>query len=156
LTTSKHHPAAISNKRINHEFIDRNTRQIFICRRQRGGTPNEGGVWRSSDHGKTWQRIFKAFYVWQAQTSPVNPKLIVISAPGQRIQVEHPFMNPGVYLSQDAGNTWRKINHGLGQPDKIVDIKPDPFNENVLWCASWGCGWFVAYLDEATQTWMSQ
>ena len=50
------------------------------------------------------------------------------------------FKNPGLYLSIDAGNSWIKINKGLGQPDKIVDVKPDPYDEGILWCAGWGSG----------------
>jgi hypothetical protein len=34
------------------------------------------------------------------------------------------------------------VNKNLGQPDKIVDIKPDIKDENVFWCAGWGSGWF--------------
>ena len=37
-------------------------------------------------------------------------------------------------------NQETKINKGLGNHDKIVDVKPDPYNENVLWCAAWGSG----------------
>jgi len=65
-------------------------------------------------------------------------------------------MDPGVYLSLDGGGTWKKINRNLGQPDKIVDVKPDPYNENVLWCASWGSGWFIGYLEGTTKGWMEK
>ena len=133
-------------KAVNNVFIDRNTKHIFISTGRRYGSYEEGGVWRSKDKGESWEQIFKAPFVWQTETSPVNPDLIVISAAGQGMLKYNEFMNPGVYLSTDAGESWKKINKGLGQPDKIVDVKPDPYEENVLWCASWGCGWFKAVL----------
>ncbi|MDW7692456.1 hypothetical protein R9C00_13030 [Flammeovirgaceae bacterium SG7u.111] len=141
-------------KAVNNVFIDRNTKEILISTGRRTGSYEEGGVWRSKDDGQNWEQIFKAPWVWQAETSPVNPKLIVISAAGQAVSMAHEFANPGIYLSMDEGESWKKINKGLGQPDKIVDVKPDPYNEDVLWRASWGCGWFVAYLNGTEKGWM--
>lgn len=133
-------------KAVNNVFIDRNNKYIYISTGRNDGSYEEGGVWRSTDHGATWQMIFKAPFVWQTESSPVNPDLIVISVAGQIVSMPDPFMNPGIYLSLDAGDTWRKINRNLGQPDKVVDVKPDPYNENVLWSALWGSGWYVGYL----------
>lgn len=143
-------------KAVNNVFIDRNNKSIYISTGRRNGSYEEGGVWRSTNSGTTWKQIFKAPYVWQAETSPVNPKLIVISVAGQDTNIAYQFMNPGIYLSVDEGVNWKKINRGLGQPDKIVDVKPDPRNENVLWCASWGCGWFMAYLNGTKKGWIKQ
>ena len=92
-------------------------------------------------------------FVWQAETSPLDPKLIVLSAAGQQVSMSGKFMNPGIYLSTDGGKSWKKINKGLGQPDKIVDVKPDPYNKDVLWCAGWGSGWFISYLNGVTEGW---
>ncbi|CAZ97762.1 WD40/YVTN/BNR-like repeat-containing protein [Zobellia galactanivorans] len=138
---------------VNNVFIDRNTKDILISTGQRSGTYEEGGVWRSSDEGETWQQIFKAPFVWQAETSPLDPKLIVLSAAGQQVSMSGKFMNPGIYLSTNGGKSWKKINKGLGQPDKIVDVKPDPYNKDVLWCAGWGSGWFISYLNGNTGGW---
>lgn len=140
-------------KAVNNVFIDRHTKEILISTGRRNGIYEEGGVWRSKDEGVTWQQIFKAPFVWQAEVSPVNSKLIVISVAGQVVSMADQFMNPGVYLSEDAGNTWSKINHNLANYDKIVDVKPDPFNENVLWASGWGSGWYITYLN-GQQGWM--
>ncbi|WP_440876052.1 VPS10 domain-containing protein [Thalassotalea sp. PLHSN55] len=144
-------PAVI--KAVNNVFIDRHTKEMLISTGRRNGSYEEGGVWRSKDDGVTWQQIFKAPFVWQAEISPVNSKLIVISVPGQAVSMAYKFMNPGVYLSQDSGSTWKKINHNLANYDKIVDVKPDPYNENVLWASGWGSGWYVAYLN-GQQGWL--
>ncbi|MCL7764004.1 hypothetical protein MPF19_11295 [Polaribacter sp. Z014] len=143
-------------KSVNSVFIDRNTKDILISTGRRTGTYEEGGVWRSKNEGKSWKRIFKAPYVWQAETSPVNSKLIVISVPGQIVSKAHEFMNPGIYLSKDDGENWTKINKGLGNQDKMTDIKPDPYNENVIWSAAWGSGWYVAYLNGSTDGWLKE
>ncbi|MUH37512.1 hypothetical protein D9O36_16800, partial [Zobellia amurskyensis] len=144
-------PSVINS--VNNVFVDRNTKDILISTGQRGGSYEEGGVWRSTDKGKTWQQIFKAPFVWQAETSPVDSELIVISAAGQQVSMSGEFMNPGIYLSQNGGDSWKKINKGLGQPDKIVDVRPDPYNKDVLWCAAWGSGWFISYLNGVTEGW---
>jgi photosystem II stability/assembly factor-like uncharacterized protein len=142
-------------KSVNNVFIDRNTKDIIISTGRRTGTYEEGGVWRSKNNDKSWEQIFKAPYVWQAETSPVNPKLIVISVPGQIVSMAPNFMNPGIYFSENNGESWTKINKGLGNQDKIVDVKPDPYNENVLWSASWGSGWHIAYLNETKEGYLS-
>ncbi|KXX69285.1 hypothetical protein [Flammeovirga sp. SJP92] len=143
-------------KAVNNVYIDRNTKHIFITAGRRTGEYNEGGVWKSEDKGKTWKKIFSAPFVWQAETSPINPELMVISVAGQAGAKKDSFKNPGVYLSNNGGETWKKINKGLGQPNKIVDVKPDPYNENVLWCASWGCGWYITYLNDDKNGWLTQ
>jgi hypothetical protein len=140
---------------VNHVFIDRNTKDILISTGRPRGSAKEGGVWRSKDNGKSWQNIFKAPYVWQAEVSPVNTDLILVNVPAHKIDPENNFKNPGIYLSLNNGKSWTKINHGLGQPDKMVEIKPDPYNENVLWSSGWGSGWFIAYLNGET-SWLKQ
>lgn len=139
-------PAGIIS--VNNVFIDRNTKAIYLSTGRRNGTYEEGGVWQSNDGGETWKQLFKAPFVWQCESSPVNPELLVISVAGHNTKNGEEFMNPGIYLSKDGGKAWMKINKGLGQPDKIVDVKPDPYNQSVLWCASWGCGWFKAVIEQ--------
>ncbi|MEH0152702.1 T9SS type A sorting domain-containing protein [Limibacter armeniacum] len=131
-------------KSVNNVFIDRNTKHIYISCGSRAGASFAGGVWRSRDNGISWEKIFKAPYVWQTEVSPVNPDIIVLSVPAQVPTMVDNFKNPGIYLSQDGGESWIKVNNGLGQPDKIVDVKPDPEDEKVLCCAGWGSGWFRA------------
>lgn len=142
-----------SIKSVNNVFIDRNNGHLLITAGNSDGAYQEGGVWRSEDQGITWEQIFQANNVWQVESSPVDPKLLVISVAGVSTSRLDEFKNPGIYLSRDGGLSWSKINNGLGQPEKIVDVKPDPYNKHVLWCASWGCGWFVAYLDGYAKGW---
>ncbi|WP_139958987.1 VPS10 domain-containing protein [Flavicella sediminum] len=131
-------------KSVNNIFIDRNTKDLFISTGSRSGTLEGGGVWKSTDDGTNWERIFQAPYVWQTEVSPANSNIITISVAAQVPNQVDEFLNPGAYLSIDAGATWTKINKGLAHSDRIVDIKPDPIDENVLWCAGWGSAWYKA------------
>lgn len=137
-------------KSVNNVFIDRNTKYIYISCGSRSGAYNAGGVWRSTDDGKTWNQIFKAPYVWQCETSPVNANIILVTVPTQIPNMVNEFKNPGLFLSQNNGESWTKINKNLGHPDKMVDAKPDPYNENILWSAGWGSGWYKAIINPNT------
>lgn len=128
---------------VNNVFIDPNTKYMYISCGARTGAADAGGVYRSKDNGANWNLLFDAPYVWYAETSPVNPAKILVNAAGQ---VGGAFKNPGFYLSQDDGKTWSKINTGIGQPDKMVDIEFDPLNENIMYAAAWGSGWFKAMI----------
>ncbi|MEM9419790.1 MAG: hypothetical protein AAGA25_12180, partial [Planctomycetota bacterium] len=80
-----------------------------------------------------------------------NPKIIAISVAGQSTKLLDNFRNPGIYLSRDGGKGWLKINRGLGQPDRMTDIKPDPYDETILWSAAWGSGWFKGIIREPAE-----
>ncbi|WP_010134945.1 WD40/YVTN/BNR-like repeat-containing protein [Ochrovirga pacifica] len=140
-------------KSVNNVFVDRNNEYMYIATGRRTGAYDEGGVWRSKNNGESWEQIFKAPFVWQVESSPVDENIIVISVAGQAGSVKGQFKNPGIYLSQDGAKSWKKINKGLGQPNKMVDVKPDPYNKNVLWSAAWGSGWYVTYLNGYQKGW---
>lgn len=141
---------------VNHLFIDRNTKDMYLSCGNKTGDIETGGVWKSTNKGKKWKKFFDAPYVWQTEVSPVNSNIIMVDVPAQVETKFNQFKNPGVYLTQNGGKHWSKINKGLGQPDKIVEIKPDPYNENVIWCSAWGSGWFVGYLNGTTKGWLKQ
>ncbi len=148
-------PASI--KSVNNVFIDTHTNtnnlnDIFIsCGTFNGNNANSGGVWKSSDDGATWNKIFDMPYVWQTETSPIDPNIITVSVPLQNDKRNNvvTLFNPGAYLSFDGGSTWEKISNNLGQPDLIVDLKPDNVDRNVFWLALKGSAWAKGiYRDE--------
>lgn len=138
-------PAAIRS--VNNLFIDPNTDYMYISCGARSGALNAGGVYRSKDQGDTWELIFDAPYVWQAETSKVNPEMILMTVASQSGTRRFDHKNPGVYLSRDDGASWIKINKGIAHPDKMVDVELDPYNENILWAAGWGSGWYKGMIQ---------
>ncbi len=128
---------------VNNVFIDRNNGYIYISCGSRGGARDAGGVYYSKNRGKTWSKIFDMPFVWQTESSPLDPNLITVNSAGCRTWgKKRGITNPGAYISFDGGGSWVKANKGLGQPDKITDFKPDPYDKNVFWCALWGSGWY--------------
>ncbi|SDW83886.1 Sortilin, neurotensin receptor 3 [Lutibacter oricola] len=141
-------------KNVNNIFIDRNTQDMFISTGNENGTDIGGGVWKSKNKGNSWERIFKLPYVWQCETSPVNSNIITVSAPlAHRAKAKNEKLNSGAYVSMDSGKTWNKINKGLGQHDRIVDLKPDPYREDVFWASQKGSGWAIGYLKGTKKGW---
>ncbi|WP_075589671.1 sialidase family protein [Labilibacter marinus] len=144
-------PAQI--KAVNDVFIDKTTHDIFISCGTSEGTFEEGGVWRSKNEGKSWEKVFDMPYVWQTEVSPINPDIITVSVPLQHERKGATTFNCGAYLSLDGGKTWNKINNNLGQPNQVVDLKPDPYREDVFWCALKGSGWAIGYIKGSKKGW---
>ncbi|KAA1245388.1 T9SS type A sorting domain-containing protein [Aquimarina sp. RZ0] len=139
-------PAKI--KSVNNVFVDThknagNLNDIYIsCGQFQSTDPDEGGVWKSADDGVTWKKIFDMPYVWQTETSPVDPNIITVNVPVQDVKGRNvTIFNPGAYVSFDGGSTWEKISNDLGQPDLITDLKPDPEEKNIFWLALKGSAW---------------
>ena len=136
-------------KSVNHIFLDENknssgVHDMFIsCGQHSSLDPNEGGVWKSKDEGVTWTKFFDMPYVWQTEVSVLNPNIVTVSAPLQNFKGNNSvtLFNPGAYISFDEGSTWEKANDDLGQPDVLVDLKPDVTDMNVFWLATKGSGW---------------
>ena len=131
---------------VNNLFIDENTKDMFLSCGSRAGDDNAGGVYRSKDNGASWQLFFRAPYVWQVETSPINSNKIMVNVARKAGSNGDSFKSPGLFLTEDDGTTWKRINTGLANIDKMVDIELDPVNENILWCAGWGSGWYKAIL----------
>lgn len=130
---------------VNDVFQDKKTKDLYISCGTEKGSLEEGGVWRSPDRGKTWEKIFFLPYIWQTNVSPLDSNIITVIAAGQK--KPEPSYNPGIYVSLDGGKTWNKVNRNLGQPDTIVDFKPDNQDKNKFWAALKGSGWAIGYMN---------
>jgi photosystem II stability/assembly factor-like uncharacterized protein len=99
---------------------------------------NNGGVWKSTDYGRTWNPIFDAMptgSVGDVAVSESNPN-VVWAACGEGIQRPDLSIGDGVYKSTDAGKTW--TNMGLRDGQQIGGIIIDPNNENRIFVAVLG------------------
>ena len=90
-------PSAI--KSVNNVFLDRNNRYMYISCGRYEGTFADGGVWRSKDEGTTWEKIFEMPFIYQTETSPLNPNLITVSVGGTHEVKSATPLNPGAYIS---------------------------------------------------------
>jgi hypothetical protein len=90
-------------------------------------TANGGTTWVSKDPGPSGGGL-PDVPANAILFDPNNPKIIYVG---------NDF---GVYLSTDAGNTWRDFNRGLWDATQVVDLVPGP--NNMLRAATHGKGMF--------------
>ena len=99
---------------------------------------NNGGVWKTTDYGRTWFPIFDdqpTGSVGDVAVAPSNPNVIYVGS-GEGIQRPDLSVGDGVYKSIDAGKTW--INTGLKDAHQIGGLAIDPNNENRVFVAALG------------------
>lgn len=95
------------------------------------GTPG-GGVWKTTNAGRTWFPIFDAAHVasiGDIAVAPSNPNIIYV-ATGEQTD------GNGVWKSTDAGATWTNI--GLRNSKITSGILVDPHDANLVYAAAIG------------------
>jgi photosystem II stability/assembly factor-like uncharacterized protein len=99
---------------------------------------NNGGVWKTTDYGHTWNPIFdaqKTGSVGDVIVAPSNPNVIYVGS-GEGIQRPDLSIGDGLYKSTDAGKTWMHL--GLNDAQQIGGLSVDPNNENRIFVAALG------------------
>lgn len=99
---------------------------------------NNGGVWKTTDYGRTWLPIFDdqpTGSIGDVAVAPSNPNVIYVAS-GEGIQRPDLSVGNGVYKSTDEGKTW--INTGLKDGQQIGGLAIDPTNENRVFVAVLG------------------
>ncbi|MFM1757037.1 MAG: hypothetical protein RL621_2026, partial [Bacteroidota bacterium] len=99
---------------------------------------NNGGVWKTTDYGHTWNPIFdaqKTGSVGDVIVAPSNPNVIYVGS-GEGIQRPDLSIGDGLYKSIDAGKTWMRL--GLNDAQQIGGLSVDPVNENRIFVAALG------------------
>ncbi len=86
-----------------------------------------GGVWRTTDGGQTWQNITDGksdiSSVGAISVAPSDPNVIYVGTGESQLREDLTF-GTGMYRSTDAGQTWAHL--GLGEAQQITDIIVDP------------------------------
>ena len=99
---------------------------------------NNGGVWKTTDFGRTWIPIFDdqpTGSIGDIVVSPSNPNVIYVGS-GEGLQRPDLSVGDGMYKSVDGGKTWSNI--GLREGQQIGGMALDPENENRLFVAVLG------------------
>jgi len=108
---------------------------------------NNGGVWKTTDYGRTWVPIFddqQTGSVGDVIVSPSNPNVIYVGS-GEGLQRPDLSVGDGIYKSTDAGKTWTNlarpddpVGRGLKDAQQIGGLDIDPKNENRVFVAALG------------------
>jgi len=97
-----------------------------------------GGVWRTTDYGRTWNPIFDAQgtgSIGAIAVAPTDPNIIYVGS-GEGLQRPDLSTGDGIYKSTDAGRTWTHL--GLRDGQQIPQIIVDPRDPNRLFVAVLG------------------
>ena len=100
-----------------------------------------GGVFKSTDGGLHWRAIFEheaTSSIGAIALAPSNPNLVWVGTGEANIRNDV-IPGAGVYLSTDAGKTWRRM--GLRHVGQIGRIVVDPHDPNHVVVAALGQEW---------------
>ncbi|HKB97174.1 MAG TPA: hypothetical protein VKD23_00170, partial [Terriglobales bacterium] len=100
--------------------------------------PNNGGVWKTTDSGRTWSPIFDdqpTGSIGALAVAPSNPDTIYVGS-GEGLRRPDLSVGNGIYKSTDAGRTWQHL--GLRDAQQIASIIVDPKDSNRLFVAAQG------------------
>src|SRR5471032_2746158 len=97
-----------------------------------------GGVWKTTNAGRTWLPIFDsqpAASIGAIGVAPSNPSVVYVGT-GEPDMRDSIAFGDGIYKSTDAGKTWKHT--GLENTRQIGRIIVDPKNANVVFVAALG------------------
>jgi len=97
-----------------------------------------GGVWKTSNSGRTWNPVFDSETVGSIGgigVAPSNPNIVYVGTGEADLRDSISFGN-GMYKSIDAGKTWKHL--GLENTRQISRVLVDPKNPDVVFVAVLG------------------
>jgi photosystem II stability/assembly factor-like uncharacterized protein len=99
---------------------------------------HNGGVWKTTDYGRTWTPIFDdqpTGSIGAIAIAPSNPDIIYVGS-GEGNQRPDLATGDGIYRSSDGGRTW--THYGLRDAQQIPQIIVDPRNPDRIFVAALG------------------
>jgi len=97
-----------------------------------------GGVWKTTDYGRTWIPVFDdqpTGSIGDVAVAPSNPDVIYVGS-GEGLQRPDLSVGDGMYKSTDAGESW--THQGLREVQQIAGLAVDPAEENRVFVAALG------------------
>jgi photosystem II stability/assembly factor-like uncharacterized protein len=98
----------------------------------------DGGVWKSTDYGRTWNPIFDdqpTQSIGAIAVAPSDPRIVYVAS-GEGLQRPDLSVGDGIYKSVDSGKTWAHL--GLRDGQQIPALAVDPRDPNRLFAAVLG------------------
>ena len=99
---------------------------------------NNGGVWKTTDAGRTWTPIFDGEptgSIGALAVAPSDPNVIYVGS-GEGLRRPDLSTGDGIYRSADGGSTWTHL--GLRDGQQITNILIDPHDPNRVFVAVLG------------------
>src|SRR5580700_4243469 len=99
---------------------------------------NNGGVWKTTDAGRTWVPIFDdqpTGSIGALAVAPSNPDIIYVGS-GEGLRRPDLSTGDGIYKSTDAGNSWKHL--GLRDGQQITNVIIYPQDPNRVFVAVLG------------------
>jgi photosystem II stability/assembly factor-like uncharacterized protein len=99
---------------------------------------NNGGVWKTTDAGRTWFPIFDGQptgSIGALAVAPSNPDIVYVGS-GEGLRRPDLSTGDGIYKSSDAGTSWKHL--GLRDGQQITNILIDPQDPNRVFVAVLG------------------
>src|SRR6266542_5600388 len=97
-----------------------------------------GGVWKTTNAGRTWLPIFDSqpiASIGAVAVAPSRPDVVYVGTGEADMRSQISYGN-GMYKSTDAGKTWTRI--GLEPTRQIGKVIVDPRDPNVVFVAALG------------------
>lgn len=127
-------PAVTSGRISDFAVNPNNTSEYYVA-------SSAGGVWKTTNHGVTFQPIFDAqgsYSIGCVTIDPNNSNVIWVGS-GENNNQRSLSYGDGVYKSEDGGKTWK--NMGLKNSEHIAEVIVDPSNSNIIYVAAYGPVW---------------
>ncbi|HKW75786.1 MAG TPA: hypothetical protein VJN64_09695 [Terriglobales bacterium] len=94
-----------------------------------------GGVWKTTDYGRTWQPIFDdqpTGSIGSVAVAQSDPNVVYVGS-GEGLHRPDLSVGDGIYKSTDAGKTWTHL--GLRDGQQIPELAVDPHDPNKVFAA---------------------
>jgi len=94
-----------------------------------------GGVYKSTDAGKTWTAmgLAETRQIGRIAIDPTDANVVYVAALGHAWASNK---ERGLFKTTDGGHTWTNVKF-ISDRAGFVDVVMDPSNHDVLWAASW-------------------
>ena len=127
-------PAVVGGRVSDLAVDETDTRIIYVA-------TATSGVWKSTNHGTTWEPIFtdqSTASIGDVTLAPSNPNVVWVGT-GEPQNRQSSSWGDGVFKSIDGGTTWAR--KGLQETRHISRIQVHPRNPDVVYVAAVGNLW---------------